>query len=96
MAFGPAQALGDVSFTGWTNVILGVVWIAVGGALLSLRPWAWLFCAIVVGFSLLVAFFGNLSGWQFGDLFVAMIVPLVILFYLTSDNVRRAFGMQDE
>ncbi len=77
-------------------MLFGVVWIAVGGAFLSLRPWAWLFGAIVVGFSLIVAFFGNLSGWQFGDMFMAMIVPLVILFYLTSDNVKRAFGMQDD
>ena len=96
VAFGPGQAFSNVSFTGWTTVLFGVLWIAVGAGFLSLRPWAWLFGAIVVGFSLIVAFFGNLNGWQFGDMFMAMIVPLVILFYLTSDNVKRAFGMQDD
>ena len=94
--FGPATNFSNVSLVGWMTVVFGIVWIAVGVAFLSLKPWAWLFGAIVVGFSLIEAFFGNLNGWQFGDMFMAMIVPLVVLFYLTSDNVKRAFGMQDD
>ena len=50
---------------------MGFIWFSVGGALLSLRPWAWMFAVIVVGLSLIEAFFGNLYGRQFGDLFVA-------------------------
>jgi hypothetical protein len=94
VAFGPGQAFTNVSLTGWTTLALGVVWIAVGGAFLSLQPWAWLFGVIVVGFSLIEAFFGNINGWQFGDMFTAMIVPLVILFYLYSEKVKAAFGLE--
>jgi hypothetical protein len=94
VAFGPGQAFTNVSFTGWGTLILGLVWMAVGGAFFSLRPWAWVFGVIVVGISLITAFWGNLNGWQFGDLFVAMIVPLVILFYLNSDSVKAAFGLE--
>ena len=48
---------------------------------------------IVVGFSLIEAFFGNINGWQFGDMFTAMIIPLVILAYLYTDKVKEAFGI---
>jgi hypothetical protein len=95
VAFGPAQAWSNVSATGWGTLILGIVWLAVGGAFMSLRPWAWVFGVIVVGLSLIAAFWGNINGWQFGDLFVAMIVPLVILFYLNSEKVKAAFGLDD-
>jgi hypothetical protein len=95
VVFGPGQAWSNVSATGWGTLILGIVWLAVGGAFLSLRPWAWVFGVIVVGLSLIAAFWGNINGWQFGDLFVAMIVPLVILFYLDSEKVKAAFGLND-
>ena len=93
VAFGPGQAFSNVSLTGWTTLIIGLFWIAVGGAFLSLQPWAWLFGVIVVGLSLIEAFFGNINGWQFGDMFTAMIIPLVILAYLYTDKVKEAFGI---
>ena len=93
VVFGAGESFSNVSATGWGSIILGVVWIAVGGAFLALRPWAWIFGVIVVGLSLITAFWGNISGWQFGDLFAAMIVPLVILFYLNSEHVKAAFGL---
>ena len=93
VAFGPGQAFTNVSLTGWTTLVIGLFWIAVGGAFLSLQPWAWLFGVIVVGLSLIEAFFGNINGWQFGDMFTAMILPLVILAYLYTDKVKEAFGI---
>ena len=94
VVFGPAQAFSNTSLTGWLTLILGIIWLAVGGAFLSLQPWAWMFGVIIVGISLIEAFFGNLNGWQFGDMFFAMIVPLIMLFYLNSEKVKTAFGME--
>ena len=94
VVFGPGQAFTNVSITGWMTLALGLIWIAVGGAFLSLQPWAWLFGVVVAGFSLIEAFFGNLNGWQFGDMFAAMIIPLVIIFYLETDKVKDAFGLE--
>ena len=93
VAFGPAQAFSSVSLVGWWTLLVGVIWIVVAGAFLSLKPWAWLFGVIMVGFSLIEAFFGNLNGWQLGDMLAAMIVPLIILFYLSSEHVKAAFGL---
>ena len=94
VVFGPATAFSNTSLTGWMTLLLGLVWIAVGGALLSLQPWAWLFAVIMVGISLLEAFFGSLNNWSFGDMFVAMIIPLIILAWLNSEKVKSAFGME--
>ena len=94
VVFGPGQAFTNVSLTGWMTLILGLIWIAVGGAFLSLQPWAWLFGIVVAGFSLVEAFFGNLNGWQFGDMFAAMIVPLLIIFYLETEKVKAAFELE--
>lgn len=94
VVFGPATVFSNVSITGWWTLIMGLIWFSVGGALLSLQPWAWLFAVIIVGISLIEAFFGNLNGWQFGDLFIATIIPLIILFYLNSEKVKTAFGME--
>jgi hypothetical protein len=94
VVFGPGQAFSNASLTGWMTLLLGIIWISVGGAFLSLRPWAWMFGVIIVGISLIEAFFGNLNGWSFGDLFTAMIVPLIILFYLNSEKVKASFGLE--
>jgi len=94
VAFGPGQAFSETSITGWLTLILGVVWIVVGAAFWRLDTWAWLFGVVVVGVSLIIAFLGNMSGWQLGDMFTAMIVPLVILFYLNSHRVKEAFQME--
>jgi hypothetical protein len=91
VVFGPAQAFSNVSLTGWLSLITGVVWIAVAGGFWTLKVWAWFFGVFVVGVSLVEAFFGNLNGWQVGDMLAAMLVPLVILFYLNSDSVKRSF-----
>jgi len=95
VVFGPGQVFTNVSLTGWLTLLLGIIWLSVGGALLSLQPWAWLFAVIIVGISLIEAFFGTIGGgWQFGQTFVAIIVPLVILMYLNSDKVKSAFAME--
>ena len=94
VVFGPGQAFSETSITGWITLILGVVWIVVGAAFLRLDPWAWLFGVVVVGLSLIATFLGNMSGWQLGDMFIAMIVPLVVLFYLNSHKVKEAFQME--
>jgi len=94
VVFGPGQAFSNASLTGWLTLILGIVWLAVAGGFFSLRRWAWLFGVIVVGITLIEAFFGSINGWQPGDVFVATIVPLIVLFYLNSPKVKDAFAIE--
>ena len=95
VAFGPAQAFSNVSMSGWSLLFVGALWIALGVGFLTLQGWAWIAGVITVGISLIVAFFANLNGAQIGELFMATILPLVVLFYLDSAKVKTAFGLDD-
>ena len=92
VVFGAGQVATSTAWVGWAALFIGFVWIALGAAFLLLQPWAWLLGVIMVGISIVMAFLGNLDGWQFGDIFVAMVIPLVILAYLDSDRVKAALG----
>lgn len=95
VVFGPAQVLSNVSMSGWSLIFVGALWVALGIGFLSLKGWAWIAGVITVGISLIVAFFSQLNGAQIGELFMATILPLVILFYLDSAKVKTAFGLDD-
>jgi hypothetical protein len=91
VVFGPAGALSNASIIGWLSLLTAAFWIGLGFGFWTLRVWAWFVGLFVVAASLVEAFIGNMSGWEFGDMFGAMIVPLIILFYLSTDDVKRSF-----
>ena len=95
VAFGPAQAFSNVSISGWSTMFVGALWIGLAVGFLSLRAWALLAGVIVVGLSLIVAFFSHLNGSDLGELFMATILPLVVLFYLSSAKIQAAFGVDE-
>ena len=95
VAFGPAQAFSNVSMSGWSTMFVGALWIGLAVGFLSLRAWALLAGVIVVGLSLIVAFFSHLNGSDLGELFMATILPLVVLFYLSSAKIQAAFGVDE-
>ena len=95
VVFGPAQALSNVSMSGWSLIFVGALWIGLGVGFLTLKGWAWIAGVITVGISLIVAFFSHLNGAQIGELFMATILPLVVLFYLDSAKVKTAFGLDE-
>ena len=95
-------ALGDLpqfeqtGLWGWLAIAAGILWLAVAFGLWSLRPWAWAFAMIVAGLSLFQAFLYFLEYPGSGIGFGAAILPLVMLFYLNSRDVKRAFLLDDE
>jgi len=92
-AFGDAPALENVGLWGWLAVATGIVWLLVAFGLWSLRPYARLFAQIVAGFGLFEAI---LAFFQFpgtGIAFGMGVMPLLILWYLSTDEVKAAFGI---
>ncbi len=73
-------------------IVVGVIWVAVAGALWALQPWAWLFAEIIAIFGLISAFFVMFDLGLAAALGQALL-PLVILWYLNSAEVKAAFGM---
>ena len=58
----------------------------------ALQPWAWTFAIIVAGFALFEAFLWFLEYPGTGVGFSAAIMPLLIIWYLNSGEVKEAFG----
>ncbi|MBI3361357.1 MAG: hypothetical protein HY023_09630 [Chloroflexi bacterium] len=65
---------------------LPLVWIGFG--LFRLRPWAWLAAMALQGFYLLVGLIDYLKGHP--D-YISMLVSIVIVLYLNTEEVRDAF-----
>jgi hypothetical protein len=91
-ALGDLPAFNSVGLWGWLAIIVGIGWLAVALGLWALQPWARVFAMVIAGVSLfeaVLAFFQFTgSGLGFG----MAILPLVILFYLNSREVKAAFG----
>jgi len=91
-ALGDLPALEHVGLWGWLAVLTGIVWLLVAVGLWGLQPWARTFAMIIAGFVLLEAV---LAFFQFpgtGVGFAMGIMPLIILWYLASKDVKAAFG----
>jgi hypothetical protein len=87
------QSAGVVSSVtgGFVALVLGVIWLAAGIGLLQLKPWAWMLGVIAVGLSVLGAIWSMFtSGFCVG--FMSLILPAIVLWYLTRPHVKAAFG----
>jgi hypothetical protein len=91
--------LGDVpqfeqtGLWGWLAIAGGILWLAAAFGLWALQPWAWAFAMILAGLSLFEAFLWFLEYPGTGIGFGAAILPVVILLYLNSRDVKNAFGL---
>ena len=90
-ALGDLPAFEHVGLWGWLAVATGIVWIAAALGLWSLQPWARWFAMFIAGIALFEAV---LAFFQFpgsGIGFAMAIMPALILWYLSTDDVRAAF-----
>jgi hypothetical protein len=93
---GDLPALEQTGLWGWLALAAGVAWILASFGLWSMQPWAWTFAMVVAGISLFEAFLWMLEYWGSGIGLAASLLPLVILFYLNSREVKAAFGLDRE
>ena len=93
--------LGDVGdfeqsgLWGWLAIFAGLGFIAAALGLWSLQPWARTFAMIVAGVALFEAFLWFLEYPGSGLGLGLSLMPLVILWYLSTSEVKEAFG-EDE
>jgi hypothetical protein len=91
-ALGNIPAFESVGLWGWLAIAAGIAWILVAIGLWSLQPWARAVGMVIAGISLfeaVLAFF-QFPGTGIG--FGMSIMPILILFYLNSREVKAAFG----
>jgi hypothetical protein len=80
---------------GWLALGMGLLWIATAVGLWSLQPWARTFAMIVAGLALFEAFLWFLEYPGSGLGLGMSILPIVILLYLNSREVKAAFGLDE-
>ena len=90
--FGDLPEYESVGLWGWLAVGTGIVCILAAGGLWALQPWARTFTMIMAGFALfeaVLAFF-QFPGSGLG--FAMAIMPGLILWYLSSEDIKAAFA----
>jgi hypothetical protein len=92
---GDLQPFEQSGLWGWLAIIAGVAWLVAAFGLWSLQAWAWTFALVVAGLSLFEAFLWFLEAPGTGVGFSAAIMPLILIWYLNSREVRTAFGLAD-
>jgi hypothetical protein len=92
--FGDLPAFESVGLWGWFAILTGVIWLMAAFALWSLQPWARLFGMIIAGFALFEAVLAMFQFPGSGIGFGMAIMPVLILWYLNSHEVKAAFGVE--
>ena len=90
--FGDLPEYESVGLWGWLAVATGIILILAAGGLWALQPWARTFTMIMAGFALFEAV---LAFFQFpgsGIGFAMAIMPGLILWYLSSEDIKAAFA----
>ena len=89
VTFGPLESGNGVWLSGLLTLIVGLIYWSVGGALISLKPWALMFCQIIAIFGLVAAMFTMFSDFQAG--LTQAILPGFVFWYSNRENVVSAF-----
>jgi hypothetical protein len=90
--FSDKLAGSGIGWVGLMTVVVGVIYLAVGWALWSMRPWALLFTMIMAVFGLVDAMFVLLATNNIAYGLAAAAIPAFLLWYTSREDIRAAFG----
>jgi len=91
-ALGDLPAFEHVGIWGWLAIIVGIIWLMAAFGLWSLQPWARLFTMIIAGVSLFEAIIAMFQFTGSGIGLGMAIMPALILWYLSTADVKAAFA----
>ena len=91
-ALGDLQPFENVGLWGWLAIITGIAWLMVAFGLWALQPWARIFALVMAGIALLEAVLAFIQFPGSGVGFAMALMPLLLIWYLSSGAVKEAFG----
>jgi hypothetical protein len=89
---GDIPAFESVGLWGWLAIAAGIAWLLVAFGLWALQPWARVVALVIAGFSLLEAVLAFIQFPGSGVGFAMGLMPVIILLYLNSSEVKAAFA----
>ena len=92
-ALGDMPAFESVGIWGWLAIIGGIALLAAAFALWTLQPWGWMVTVIIAGLSLLEAVLWMIREAGSGMGLGMAILPIIILWYMNTREVKEAFGI---
>ena len=90
--FSPRLEGTGVAWAGLLTLVVGAIFLAVGWALMSMRPWALVFTMIMAVFGLVDAMFAMLATDSIAYGIAAGAIPAFVLWYCSREDVRAAFS----
>jgi predicted flap endonuclease-1-like 5' DNA nuclease len=91
-ALGDLPAYEHVGLWGWLAIATGIVWLLAAFGLWGLQPWARWFAMIMAGLALFEAVLAFFQFAGTGVAFAMALMPAFILWYLSTAEVKAAFG----
>ena len=91
----PIGPLGFRTFNLWYALLYGLltwVWVWLVRMLWNVDPQAWIFLAVITVFNLTINFVILITGGEWYDVNVSVIVNALILIYIMLPGVRESFG----
>jgi hypothetical protein len=84
-----------VFWVGLMMLVVGAIYLGVGWALWSLRPWALMFTMIMAVFGLVDAMFVLMATGNIAYGLAAAAIPALLLWYTSREDIREQFAAAD-
>jgi hypothetical protein len=85
-----------VFWTGLLTLVVGAIYLGVGWALWSMRPWALIFTMIMAVFGLVDAMFVWMATSSIAYGLAAAAIPALLLWYVSREDIRDQFAAAEE
>ncbi len=95
VTFGPLPAGQGTWIWGWLLVLTGLAFWAGGLAAWRLEPYGWMLGHVLALLGLLEAIFALIGTGSLSYALGAAVFPLILLWYLNREPVKKAFGLPD-
>ena len=96
VTFGPLPSGQGTWIWGWLIVLTGLAFWVGGLAAWRLQPWGWMLGQFIAILGILEAIFALLGTGNLGYALASTAFPLILLWYLNRDSVKKAFGLVEE
>ena len=90
--FGAIPTGSGIVWAGILTLAVGAIYLAVGWALWSMRPWALIFTMIMAVFGLVDAMFVLIATGSIAYGLAAAAIPALLLWYTSREDIRDLFA----